>query len=106
MPPNTILPNLLPVSLIFEGNTELSPLLNDCSEEDKLKMTVAHLRQLYLFSDNEDSYYRNWERIQNDSNIAPDIVLADACRTETQLLILWGIKYNAMPLFERCKHFI
>ncbi len=69
-------------------------------------MTVAHLRLFYNFCENEDSYNRNWERIQKDSNILPDIILAEACRTETQLLILWGVKqYNSMTLLERCMHF-
>ncbi|OXA58109.1 Breast cancer anti-estrogen resistance protein 3 [Folsomia candida] len=104
-PPNTIIPNLLTISLIFEGNTDLLPSFNCCSEEDKLKMTVAHLKQFYTFSCFEDTYNRNWERVQNESNIAPDIILTDICRTETQLLILWGIKYNSSSLLERCKEF-
>lgn len=105
-PPNTIIPDVFPCAIILEGEIEeLFPLLQRASIEEKLRLTVAHLRLFYAFCDNEQMYSRNWERLMEDSNIEQDIILTDICRTETHLYLLWGPEYRNQSLVDRCRYF-
>ncbi|CAL8137986.1 unnamed protein product [Orchesella dallaii] len=104
-PPNSSIPNLLPPAIILENCWELFPGFQNSSAQDKLAITVSHLRSIHRLSRNESIQRRNIERLGADFLIPEDLVLVDIFRTEVHLIILWGLLYSDITLQSRCKQY-
>jgi hypothetical protein len=89
----------------LEEQSKLLPFFRNVSEEDKLRLTVAHMRQFYHFCDNEAVHTRNIQRIFEETNVVADIILSDMFLTEVHLIILWGPEYAKTSIGERCKDY-
>jgi len=89
----------------MENCWELFPGFQNSSAQDKLAITVSHLRSIYKLSKNEAIQRRNVERLGTDLLIPEDLVLVDIFRTEVHLIILWGMLYNDISLQSRCKQY-
>lgn len=104
-PPNTTLPNLLPAAIILEDSWELFPCFKNSPAEDKLAVTLAHLKSIQFLSRNETVHRKNFARLSIDLQVTEDLILDDIFRTEVHLIILWGLMYADTSLEARCKQY-
>lgn len=104
-PPNCTIPNLLTSAIIQENAWELMPGFQNLAGNEKLALTVQHLKGIYLLSRNWQMQKRNLERLAVDMRIPEDLILTDIFRTEVHLIILWGMVYQDISLEQRCRQY-
>lgn len=104
-PPNSTIMNLLPPAIIMENCWELFPGFQNTSANEKLAITMAHLKSINILSRNEQVQRRNFDRLEKDFMIPEDLILVDIFRTEVHLIILWGLMYGEVTLQARCKQY-